>query len=173
MRPSLAAALVLTIGGIAAAAARRPSTAALQAPDGATTGGPAEVSIQQFNDRMVEKLRRRIAGREPEPASAVFTNIRIEWLADVPAGRLLDIMNGGYSRALGVRCTHCHVDDDFASDELRPKRAAREMAAMHKAINDQLGGMTHLEGAPQDRFINCATCHRGRLDPRDARTGAP
>ena len=29
-------------------------------------------------------------------------------------GDFLGIMNGGYAKALGVRCTHCHVEDDFA-----------------------------------------------------------
>jgi hypothetical protein len=78
---------------------------------------------------------------------------------------MLDIMNGGYSRALGVRCTHCHVEQDFASDDKRPKRAAREMAAMHLTINQTLARMGNLESSPEDRFINCATCHRGQVDP--------
>ena len=102
-----------------------------------------------------------------EPASAVFKNLKIDWLKDEPADNFLGIMNGGYAKALGVRCTHCHVEDDFASDDLRPKRAAREMAVMHHGINQQLARMEHLEGPPQDRFINCATCHRGRVDPHD------
>jgi len=76
-------------------------------------------------------------------------------------------MNGGYSRALGVRCTHCHADQDFASDEKRPKRAAREMAAMHWNINQTLAGMQNLDSPAEDRFINCATCHRGQVDPHE------
>ena len=97
----------------------------------------------------------------------MFDNIWIPWLKEVPAGRLLTIMNVGYSRGLGVRCTHCHVEGDFASDEKRPKRAAREMAAMHREINKRLAKMRHLE--PQEiHVINCATCHRGHVDPKDA-----
>ena len=76
-------------------------------------------------------------------------------------------MNGGYSRALGVRCTHCHVERDFASDEKREKRAAREMAAMHWSINQTLAKMENLEPAPDERLIDCATCHRGRVDPHE------
>jgi Photosynthetic reaction centre cytochrome C subunit len=72
-------------------------------------------------------------------------------------------MNAGYSRALGVSCTHCHNEQDFASDEKRPKRAAREMAAMHRMINQQLAGMQNLE--PDHHVINCSTCHRGHIDP--------
>ena len=104
------------------------------------------LSTQEFNDRVEARLKQRLGARESEPASAVFKNIKIEWLKDVPAGDFLGIMNGGYAKALGVRCTHCHVEDDFASDDLRPKRAAREMAVMHHGINQQLARMEHLEG---------------------------
>jgi hypothetical protein len=125
-------------------------------------------SIQEFNDRLVQQLSKRIEGREDEPAERVFKNIKLEWFKPVPAKQLLDIMNGGYARALGVRCTHCHVEDDFASDDRRPKRAAREMATMHWDINQRLGKMENLKSAPEDRFINCATCHRGARDPNDS-----
>jgi hypothetical protein len=95
----------------------------------------------------------------------LFKSLKIDWLKDEPADSFLGIMNGGYAKAPDVRCTHCHVADDFASDDLQPKRAAREMATTHHGINQQLGRMENLEGSPQDRFINCATCHRGRVDP--------
>ena len=74
-------------------------------------------------------------------------------------------MNGGYSRALGVSCTHCHVEEDFSSDDKRQKRAAREMARMHRMINEQLGKMENLETPAAQRSINCATCHRGAVSP--------
>jgi hypothetical protein len=120
---------------------------------------------QEINNRFVKELSERIAGRENEPAEKVFKNIRIEWFKNVPAGRFLRIMNAGYSRALGVACTHCHVEQDFPSDDKRPKRAAREMAVMHKMINEQLGKMQNLEIKPEERFINCSTCHRGEINP--------
>ena len=127
----------------------------------------AQSSIQDFNDRFVQQISKQIAGQETQPSRLVFKNIRLQWFKDVPAQQLLDIMNGGYATALGVRCTHCHVEDDFASDEKRPKRAAREMAAMHWDINQRLAAMQNLEGAPEERFINCATCHRGSTDPHE------
>ena len=120
---------------------------------------------QEINDRFVKHLSEKIAGREKEPAEKVFKNIQIPWLKNVPAARFLTIMNLGYSRALGVACTHCHVEQDFASDDKRPKRAAREMAAMHKMINDQLAKMQNLDLKPEERFINCSTCHRGSINP--------
>ncbi|MBW8879201.1 MAG: c-type cytochrome [Acidobacteria bacterium] len=120
---------------------------------------------QEINDRYVQQVLQKIAGRENEPAGKVFKNVQIAWFKSVPAGRFLRIMNGGYSRALGVSCTHCHLEQDFASDDKRPKRAAREMAAMHRMINEQLGRMQNLETKPQERAINCSTCHRGAVNP--------
>jgi hypothetical protein len=132
-----------------------PSTQAQRAPD--------QGSVQQTNDAFVEKIRKQIAGHEQEPAEKVFKNIQI--LKNVPAGRLLLMMNLGYSHALGVTCTHCHLEQDFSSDDKRPKRAAREMAVMHRSINDQLTKMQNLDPNPQGHFINCSTCHRGAVDP--------
>jgi hypothetical protein len=114
------------------------------------------------------RVLERIRGREKEPASQVFKNIQIPWFKDVPAGNLISIMEGGYGRALGVTCTHCHEANDFSSDAKRPKRAAREMARMHKGINEQLAAMKELETDPEERSINCMVCHQGRLDPRKA-----
>ena len=136
------------------ASSQQPSSA--QAP---AANKSSEGSVQETNDAYVEQIKRQIAGHEQEPADQVFKNI--QWLKGVPAGRLLLIMNLGYSRALGVTCTHCHVDSDFSKDDKRPKRAAREMAAMHRSINDQLAKMQNLEPSPKGHFINCSTCHRG------------
>ena len=120
-------------------------------------------SIQQTNDAVVKQWRARIAGREKEPAERVFKNI--QKMGSIPAATFLVIMNRGYSRGLGVSCTHCHDDNDFASDDKRPKRAAREMMDMHRAINDRLKELTNLQTPPADRAINCSTCHRGSVDP--------
>jgi Photosynthetic reaction centre cytochrome C subunit len=137
-------------------------------PVAAVARQSTELSIQETNDRFEQQIAERIVGRENEPASQVFKNMRIDWLKTVPARRLLDIMNGGYAKALGVRCTHCHVESDFSSDDKRPKRAAREMATMHHTVNQTLAKMENLKSAPDERSINCATCHRGKIDPHDA-----
>ena len=125
----------------------------------------AHASNQEINSYYVKEWSERITGRENEPAARVFKNIQLEWFKQVPAGILLRVMNDGYARALGVACTHCHVEENFAGDDKRPKRAAREMAVMHRMINEQLGRMQNVETRPQDRAINCSTCHRGAIDP--------
>jgi hypothetical protein len=164
-------ALALTIVACGAAAhqqalppASQQQSLASKPPLGPTLLAQANPT-QETNDRYVQQQLKKIAGRENEPAEKVFKNVQIEWFKNVPAGQFLDIMNGGYSRALGVACTHCHVEQDFASDDKRPKRAAREMAVMHKMINDQLAKMQNIEIKPEERFINCSTCHRGAINP--------
>ena len=134
------------------------------APPPATQPTVAGVSpVQATNDAFEQQILKQIAGHEQEPAEKVFKNVQM--MKTVPASRFLRIMNRGYSRALGVDCKHCHNEKDFASDEKRPKLAAREMAVMHRSINEQLNKMQNLQPRPQGTFINCSTCHRGAIDP--------
>jgi Photosynthetic reaction centre cytochrome C subunit len=163
--------LILTALVISTAASNYAAISAAQQPAPSPSPQPSVVAApqqspnQEINNRFVQQHSERIKGQENEPAERVFKNIQIQGFKNLPAGRLLLIMNRGYSRALGVNCTHCHVEQDFASDEKRPKLAAREMAAMHRMINEQLKQMKNLKSAPDDRFINCSTCHRGGIDP--------
>lgn len=126
----------------------------------------SQASIQEQNDAFVQKILKQIAGRETEPAEKVFKNV--QWLKTTPANRFLLIMNRGYSRALGVSCTHCHDENDFSSDSKRPKKAAREMQVMHRNINEQLSKMQSLDPANPQHVINCSTCHRGAINPMAA-----
>jgi hypothetical protein len=142
--------------------------ALLLATTAAAPPPPKKPSVQETNDQMAAKVLKSIAGHENEPAEQVFMDIRIERLKSVPAARFITIMNQGYAKALGVTCTHCHVETDFSSDDKRPKRVAREMAAMHTAINKMLHDMKEIEDPPDERYINCSTCHRGSIDPRES-----
>ena len=131
----------------------------------ATPAAPKEQSNQEINDAFVQQISKQIAGHEQEPSGQVFKNIQVDLLKKIPASRLLLIMDQGYSRALGVNCKHCHVEDDFSKDDKRPKRCARDMAAMHFSINQQLTKMQNLAPNSEGHFINCSTCHRGAIDP--------
>jgi len=152
---------------ICAASCRSPAVSS--APAGTTPTGAASTvpdTNAAANRAFVAAVLKKIAGRETQPAESVFTNLKIPWLANTQAQTFLSIMNIGYARALGVRCTYCHVETDFASDAKRPKRAAREMAVMHRMINTELAKMQHIPTpANENRAINCATCHRGTTNP--------
>lgn len=84
-----------------------------------------------------------------------------------PVRQVIDQM-AGITRALGVRCTFCHVgteqmsiwDYDFVSDEKPAKRKAREMMRMVNAINGEfLPRLAELDAEGLE--VTCATCHRG------------
>lgn len=164
---SLALFATLFISGFASRHGAQQQTAApqnAQTPASQTADKPHEKTVQESNDASVATLRALIKGHEDEPASKVFKNVK--FLADAPAGRFLNIMNFGYSRALGVKCEYCHDENDYASDAKRPKRAAREMQVMHHDANEQLQKMQNLQPKPEGgHFINCTTCHRGMIDP--------
>lgn len=140
-------------------------TQSQQAQPTAEPSASNKLSTQEINDAFVQQISKQIVGHEQEPSGQVFKNIQVDFLKKVPAARLLLIMNQGYSRALGVTCEHCHVKDDFSSDDKRPKRCARDMALMHFDINQRLTKMQNLAANPNGHFINCSTCHRGRIDP--------
>ena len=103
------------------------------------------------------------------PAS--FENLRV-LPKDIATNDLVSMM-AGFTRALGVRCTYCHVGEesiplaeyDFVSDEKLAKRKARVMIEMVGRIND-----THLasleDRAEPSVSVTCITCHRGTRQPR-------
>jgi len=77
----------------------------------------------------------------------------------------------GFTRALGVRCAHCHVGKegeplstyDFPADDNPNKNRAREMLRMLKDINAHLAKIE--PSAPVRVNMWCGTCHRGRPRP--------
>ena len=81
-------------------------------------------------------------------------------------------MMKGFTSALGIRCSTCHVGSesqeleayDFPSDSLRMKRVAREMIRMVQAINQQT--LANLPERPVPNVaVTCMTCHRGVRRP--------
>ena len=95
----------------------------------------------------------------------------LQVLPKTMTGQKLRPVMTGFTRALGVRCTHCHVGEegkplttyDFASDANPNKDRARAMLRMLGSINDQLKAIQ----PSGDKRVNmwCDTCHRGRPRP--------
>jgi photosynthetic reaction center cytochrome c subunit len=105
---------------------------------------------------------RSIAGRENMPAESVFKNIKI--LKGIPAGRLVNIMNMGFGRSLGVSCGFCHVPGKWDLDDKEEKNTARLMFAMVQTINRDFISKIPNDSGPQP-VVNCMTCHRGMPRP--------
>jgi hypothetical protein len=73
------------------------------------------------------------------------------------------------SAALGVKCDHCHVQGNFASDEKSPKRTARRMIEMTRGLNTQFFPKHEVkEGESALGRVTCYTCHQGSTEPRAA-----
>ena len=88
---------------------------------------------------------------------------------DITAQELSAAMRG-FTRALGVRCSNCHVGEegqdlaeyDFESDEKELKQKARKMLKMVRAINEDF-----LDEIEEDHVqVQCVTCHRGVKEPK-------
>lgn len=100
-----------------------------------------------------------------------FTNLKV-LPRNIPRDTLVNMM-AGFTRALGVRCTYCHVGQpnqplstyDFASDEKQSKRNARVMIQMLHHINGEHLAQLETRVTPPVR-VECATCHRGISPPR-------
>jgi hypothetical protein len=100
-----------------------------------------------------------------------FINLRV-LPADIPSGELVAMM-AGFTRALGVRCSYCHVGEesrpletyDFAADDKAAKRKARTMIEMLGRINGEHLGQLESRAEPALR-VECVTCHRGAREPR-------
>ena len=122
---------------------------------------PQESQAFDQNQKLAE-LSKRIAGQENKPAGEVFKNIQM--LKAMPAARLLKVMELGYSKSLGVNCTHCHVVDQWEKDDKPTKQITREMMKMVGGINNEyLKNIKNLKS--ENPLINCTTCHRGQIKP--------
>jgi tetratricopeptide (TPR) repeat protein len=91
-----------------------------------------------------------------------------------PPEQLRAVMQG-FTRALGVRCSHCHVGEegkplstyDFPSDRNPKKEVARGMVKMVKKANEELREIR--DDVPNARLagveVQCVMCHRGLAVP--------
>ena len=89
-----------------------------------------------------------------QPALKVFRDVRM--LGGMDA-RNFGLIMGWFAQELGVKCTHCHLEGDFAADTPKKTRA-RQMLEMTDWIAK---GYYHGNDSP----IGCGTCHRGRITP--------
>jgi hypothetical protein len=87
---------------------------------------------------------------------------------DFTRDQVMAVMRG-FTNALGVRCTHCHVGEDgnfqsmdFPNDEKHEKEAARDMLRMVATINTDF--VRKISG-DANADVTCETCHRGRPHP--------
>jgi hypothetical protein len=84
-----------------------------------------------------------------------FTNLKV--LDGSNRDEVLQVM-AWFTADLGVECSHCHVDRDYASDAKAPKQRAREMVQM-------VGYIATTYPISRERMVGCMGCHRGQVSP--------
>lgn len=91
-----------------------------------------------------------------------FKNLRI-FPKDIPKDQLKATMKS-FTEQLGVKCTHCHVKDEYDKDEKEPKTVARGMLKMVGNLRANAD-----EFFPEGRIehLRCWTCHRGQAEPEE------
>ena len=107
------------------------------------------------------------------PLQAPFKNLQI-FPKDVQSGVLVNAMKN-FTRALGVRCQHCHIGEegmplekfDFVADTKPEKQTARAMMRMTAEINGHVGKAIP-DAAAKGYQVTCFTCHRGSAHPQHA-----
>ena len=102
-----------------------------------------------------------------------FTNLQV-LPKDISGADLVNMMKG-FTRALGVRCEHCHVGEgndltkfDFTADTKPTKVTARKMLTMTATLNDAVKDIGEPSKTPK---ITCFTCHQGAVKPATAAGG--
>lgn len=91
------------------------------------------------------------------PGPAAPSNLKVLKVNGTPEVR--QIMRT-FTTGLGVQCSYCHVQGNFASDENPKKETARHMIRMTAEINKQF---------PDSKMhVSCFTCHRGEPEPKTA-----
>ena len=78
----------------------------------------------------------------------------------LPPGTDIRATMGSFKEGLGVACSYCHVQGNFASDENPKKDLARLMIRIVKDVNSKLP-----DGVSR---VACYTCHRGEVKPKSA-----
>jgi Photosynthetic reaction centre cytochrome C subunit/Tetratricopeptide repeat len=107
------------------------------------------------------------APAQPAQQPPPMTNLQL-YPKDTPRPEIIATMQG-FTQALGVQCTYCHVGQapqfDFAADTKPAKNVARKMILMSREITAKLPEVTGKPAAEVTR-LRCATCHRGLAVPK-------
>jgi hypothetical protein len=100
----------------------------------------------------IEAQEKPPAQQEEKLAEQVYKNIQV--FKGVPASRLMPGMTR-LTEFLGVDCTHCHLPNQFESDDKVTKQTARKMFQLVRLASREIN----------TNRVTCYTCHRGHPQP--------
>jgi hypothetical protein len=110
-----------------------------------------------FSKELPESFAKMPPSSLSKPAEQVFKDVRE--LKGMDA-RNFGLMMGWFSKELGVKCAHCHDQNDFAA-EMPRKTRAREMLQMTNYVAKDFY-------RADDSPVGCGMCHRGFPRPSRA-----
>jgi hypothetical protein len=80
---------------------------------------------------------------------------------DISKDELKAVMTG-FTAQLGVKCTHCHILDEYEKDDKEHKQKARKMLQLIAYLRQNAESYF---GPEMDREkLSCWTCHRGEAE---------
>jgi len=89
-----------------------------------------------------------------------FQNLQI-FPEDISKDQLKKAMKG-FTAALGVKCTYCHILDEYDKDEKEHKLVARKMIKLVDFMRQNAD--TYFKEDTETELIACATCHHGEAE---------
>jgi hypothetical protein len=92
--------------------------------------------------------------------AAKFRNLQV-LDKNISGDELKGLMNG-FTEQLGVKCTFCHVLDEYDKDDLEHKRVARRMIRLIQDLNSNKD--QYFLSDKEAKQISCWTCHRGSVE---------
>ncbi len=72
-------------------------------------------------------------------------------------------MMEGFAAQLGVKCTFCHVGEQYEKDDRKQKSDARRMIRL--VFDMKAKKADYFKATVKENAIQCAMCHRGKAQP--------
>ena len=72
-------------------------------------------------------------------------------------------MMDGFAEQLGVKCTFCHIVDQYEKDDRPHKADARRMIRL--VLDMRAKKADYFGPRVKDAVITCSICHRGKAEP--------
>jgi hypothetical protein len=80
---------------------------------------------------------------------------------DITKDELKAVMSG-FTAQLGVKCTHCHILDEYEKDDKEHKQKARKMLQLIDYLRQNSESYFGPKMDPEK--LSCWTCHRGEAE---------
>jgi hypothetical protein len=102
-----------------------------------------------------------LAATLPAQAQEGFQNLQV-LPKDITKQELRATMDG-FADQLDVKCSFCHVADEYPKDDKEHKQIARRMLKLVMFMREN--SSDYFKDGIDPQQINCWSCHRGKSEP--------